>query len=318
MPRTGDAETSGQPARRGLTWGRTVRIVFIGIVVVVLARTVVLEGPDLRNALERLDVGSVLTAGALMGLAQVALWQSWHALLRGTGAPVPRPRDSALIFFVGQLGKYAPGGVWTVLAQAELGATRKVTRARGAVVGVASLIVLTVTGAAVGALEILASPEAFAAYWWTLVLLVAGVLVLSPPLLNRLVRIALRLTSRQTGTITLDTRSILTSVAWCLGWWLAAGLQAWVLARSLAPGAPPSTVVGGFALAWVIGLLVVIAPAGVGVREAALVLLLGGVLAATDALTLGLVSRAVFIVGDLASAVLVIGLRRRSTGSRSP
>jgi uncharacterized membrane protein YbhN (UPF0104 family) len=316
MRPTPGAGPSEAPARR-TSWGRIARIVFVLIVAFFLARTLVVEGPHLWAAMKHLDVGPVLASVAVMGLAQVALWRSWHALLSGTGTPVPRSRESALIFFVSQLGKYAPGGVWTVFAQAELGAARKVPRARGAVVGLASLIVLAVTGTALGVVALLASPQAFAAYWWTLLIPAAGVIVLSPRVLNRLVRVALRLTSPRTTAIAIDAGSILRAVAWCLTWWIAAGVHAYVLARSLSPAVRPAAVIGSFALAWVVGLLVVIAPAGVGAREGALVLLLGDAVTTSDALALGLVSRALFILGDLACAALVVGVRLHPTEDAS-
>jgi len=59
-----------------------------------------------------------------------------------------------------------------------------------------------------------------------------------------------------------------------------------------------TTVVGAFALAWVVGFLVVIAPAGAGPREAALVLALAPVMDAPDALVLALVSRVLMMAGD--------------------
>jgi uncharacterized membrane protein YbhN (UPF0104 family) len=65
----------------------------------------------------------------------------------------------------------------------------------------------------------------------------------------------------------------------------------------------------------------VIAPAGAGVREAALLLLLGSTITAPRAAVIAVVSRLLFIVGDLAwAAVALVAARRlvRPPGPRRP
>jgi uncharacterized membrane protein YbhN (UPF0104 family) len=82
--------------------------------------------------------------------------------------------------------------------------------------------------------------------------------------------------------------------------WLLLGVQAWLLLRELTPD-PDATYLlatGAFALAWLVGFLVVIAPAGAGAREAALVVLLGSVATGPQALSLALVSRFLMTAAD--------------------
>jgi len=298
---------SGARVRPWLVQGA--RYGFVAVVLVLVARTVVTEWPRVRAAASDLDVTALLAATGLGVAALVALWRSWHALLVGAGAEL-RPGASALVFYVGQLGKYAPGGVWTIVAQSELAAARRVPRVVSAVVGTALLVVVTATGVAVGSLAVLRTPEALAEYGWTLVILAGGVVGLVPPVLNAVVALALRLAAPRAGAVTFPAPAIGRSVSWCLLWWALAGLHAWFLVRGLAPAPDAGAVIGAFALAWSVGLVVVIAPAGVGAREGALVLLLGGVLARPDALVVALVSRALFLVADLVAAGASVALAR--------
>jgi hypothetical protein len=72
--------------------------------------------------------------------------------------------------------------------------------------------------------------------------------------------------------------------------------------------------IGVFALAWVAGFLVIIAPAGAGVREAALVLGFAGVLPGGAVLTVAVLSRVLFVLADLllaAGFILAVWLRTR-------
>ena len=96
--------------------------------------------------------------------------------------------------------------------------------------------------------------------------------------------------------------------------WLCYGGHVYLLARQL--GAEGGALLwlqctGAFAIAFASGPLLVIAPAGAGVREAALLLLLGSTVTVPVATVIAIVSRLLFIVGDLAwSAVAVLAARR--------
>jgi len=60
-------------------------------------------------------------------------------------------------------------------------------------------------------------------------------------------------------------------------------------------------------------------PAGAGVREAALVLLLGSTVTAPVAAVIAVVSRLLFIVGDVAwSGVAVVAARRAAVSAPGP
>jgi uncharacterized membrane protein YbhN (UPF0104 family) len=104
--------------------------------------------------------------------------------------------------------------------------------------------------------------------------------------------------------------------------WLVSGLHLWLLA--IAMGAPPvrslALCVGGFGLATVVGLLAVVTPDGLGVREAVLLAVLATVLPVPAATIVALASRLVTTVGEVglggaALAVAELMQRRRSTVS---
>jgi glycosyltransferase 2 family protein len=69
--------------------------------------------------------------------------------------------------------------------------------------------------------------------------------------------------------------------------------------------------IGGFAFAWSVGFLVVLAPAGAGVREVLLVAMLGPVLGVADATAVALMSRVLTTAGDLITAAVAAGCSRR-------
>ena len=74
---------------------------------------------------------------------------------------------------------------------------------------------------------------------------------------------------------------------------------------------------GGYALAWSVGFLIIFFPGGIGPREIALVAVLAPVMSSASALVVALASRVVMTIGDLfwAGIGLAIG---RARGSRGP
>src|SRR5258708_19183975 len=81
-----------------------------------------------------------------------------------------------------------------MLAQAELGADRGVPRSRSALSVILNYAVMTCSGAVVAAITLpFASAGSIAQYFWILFLIPLGVVLLSPPVLNRPLPLVLRL-----------------------------------------------------------------------------------------------------------------------------
>jgi hypothetical protein len=276
----------------------------IALVFIVLA--IRSQGHEVADGLRQLSAGTIVLAFLAVVAGQLLTALSWRAVLTGLGSPLPLA-VAGRVFLVGQLGKYLPGSLWPVLAQAELGHDHGVPRTRSAVAGAAALMVGLVVGAvvAVGCLA-LSATGAVRTYWYVGLVPVLGLLVLSPPILGRLLTLAFKLTRRPVGDTAIAGPALLVSAAWSLVQWLCFGAQAWLLARGLGGDQDRLFLLatGAYAVAWVVGFLIVFVPAGAGAREAALVLVLGPTLGNANALALAVVSRMLTIAGD----VLVVGL----------
>jgi hypothetical protein len=288
-----------------------VLVVFAGA----LAWALAAQWGTVRPLLGQLSPASLAGALAAVLGGILATFLCWREVLADLGARLPVVAG-ARVFFLGQLGKYLPGSLWPVMAQMELGRDHRVPeRASGSAVGV-FLLVLVGTGlAVVAAAAPLLGPDAVHACWWLLAALPLALLVLVPPVLNRLLALVVRLARRPPLPRPLSAGGILRAVAWALVAWVAYGVHVWVLTGQFGAGGLPllARTTGAFAVAWCAGFLLVVVPAGAGVREAALVLLLGGVLTRPQATVVAVVSRLLFVVGDLgwAAVGLVAGRRRR-------
>ncbi|GAA1861691.1 lysylphosphatidylglycerol synthase domain-containing protein [Myceligenerans crystallogenes] len=264
---------------------------------------------------------SAWTVTVVVVLGFVYIWctmLAWRAVLTDLGSHLAL-RDALSVFGLSQLGKYIPGGVWNVVAAAEIGADHAVPRHRSvASMGVA-LLVSVVSGAAVGAVALPFVSAGALGPWGRLVWAAPVIaVVLLPPVLNRLIGLALRLGRREPLAQPLTWGGLARATAWSVVGWLVAGTQIWALTTGL--GMEPSgytfaLAVGGWALAWTVGFLAVVVPAGVGVREVVLAGVLAGSLPGAAAPLAVLVARVVFTVVDAVFAGVGLLLARRRTAA---
>jgi hypothetical protein len=288
-------------------------VAFLTLALVLIGLWINGKSAELGDAFQRIGAVAVLEslAATLAGLLASAF--CWRALLAALGSPMPVPL-SLHVFFVGQIGKYLPGNVFAVAAQAELARDHGVPRTRIVTAGLVFLGVLTATGLTVAAAVLpFASPDVLRRYGWALVALPFGIVALAPPVLDRLVRRALRTLRRPVPEQPLDARQVLAAVGWALAMWACYGvhLMPLVLAQPHSEGKHLLLVsTGGYALAWTAGFLFVIAPAGAGVREAILVLALAGIAKQPEATAVALLSRGVQTLGDVLWAAVGFALRR--------
>ncbi|WP_277209370.1 class I SAM-dependent methyltransferase [Isoptericola croceus] len=280
-------------------WGFLVLALGLAVYAVVAVRA------DLLDAARALSAARLAAALVASLLFVVATLMSWRAVLADLGSRLDA-RSAVAVFGISQLGKYLPGGVWNIVAAAEVGADHGVPRRRTMTATAVATGVGVVSGAVVGAaaLPFLAA-DALGPWAWTLWVLPAVVVLLLPPVLNRLLAAALRFARRAPLEHPLSWRGLAAAAAWAVLGWMCVGAQVWLLATGLGMATGVRTLalaVGGYALAWMVGFLLVVVPAGAGARELVLLGVLAGTLPHAELLLVVLVSRVLVTLADLALA----------------
>jgi uncharacterized membrane protein YbhN (UPF0104 family) len=252
-----------------------------------------------------------LVAGFATTVASLFVWRS---LMTDLGHRLPIAA-AARIFYVSQLGKYVPGSVWSILTQIELSREHRIPKRTNVAVGVLAVGIAVTSGLCVGALMLPFAAAAAHRYWWILLVIPVLLTVLHPRVLGPALNRVLRLARREPLPRTPSGRGLAIVVGFQLIVWLLLGLQAWLLLVGM--GAPTwsslPVAVGGYALAYSLGQMAVGLPAGAGVREAALTLVLSTVIAAPAALVVALLARVIATVADLTLAGgFAFRLRRRT------
>lgn len=260
---------------------------------------------EVRLTFRQLSWYSLLGSLLLVMLGMGAAVRAWQHVLAELDRPI-RAVDAGRFYLVGQLGKYLPGSVWAFVLQMELARRAGVPRATGFVAVLVTVGLSTTSALLVGMLGVPALFSYSTAVAWIVVAAVPVTLICAyPPVLTRLVNLALRILRRAPLPQQLTFRGIAPCLGWCVASWVLYGVSLWLLASDQAvPGAGGLIkCVGALALAMTAGLLAVVAPSGIGIREAVIVAALTPYMNAGVALGLALASRLVFTVAEVVLGV---------------
>ncbi|WP_230878501.1 lysylphosphatidylglycerol synthase transmembrane domain-containing protein [Planomonospora sp. ID67723] len=277
---------------------------------------------DTVSALSRLSWWSVPGALAAVMAGVWIMMVAWQRVIAGLGSAFPL-RVAARVLFVGQLGKYVPGSVWAYAAMMELGRDHGCPPRR--TFGGTSIGLVISLGCAVGlaAATLPFTAQEVAERTWYLALVIPVIVVcMHPRILAWGLNLALRIARREPFDEVLSGRTLLGVTAWTITGWLVYGTHLWLVMGDLTGDFSLYLLgAGAYAFAWATGLLFAFIPAGVGVREGAMVLVLAPTIGTANALVAAVVSRLVFTFADVAWAGIGFLLGRgvqRPIESRAP
>lgn len=231
---------------------------------------------------------------------------AWRGLVTSWGQHLSL-WDAAHIWTVSSLGKYVPGKVWAIAGMALMARARGVAAWAATGAAILNQVLAIVAGALVVSttgLTLLSQ-----AYPWIttglLVLAAVGlggiVVVLSPGLVRRVLQ---RCNVAVEGAAMPAPGRVLAAAVANVIAWAGYGVALWLLARGALAAAPPLTAsIAAFTASYIAGLLAVIAPGGIGVREAVFVLLLSGTMGAPAAAALAIASRLMLTVTEVGAAI---------------
>lgn len=263
-----------------------------------------------------LTVRPTATSVALaVGLVVVGLWSAVAGWARLLGCRVDRA--IARGFLVAQLGKYVPGGVWQAVGQIGMAAPAAGSGARATTAFAASILTQVAGGLTVGSLLVLTpGTPGWVRVMLPLAALTSVALLVQPGWMKRAVGLFPPVRRRLGNAANFPTRrQLIASWGWAVATMTTAGLVYMIAYRAPA-GDVILPVIPAYAVAWTVGFLAVPFPAGLGVREGALLLLLpsGG---RTGLVAAAAVVRVIYIVGEVIAIATTIG-PTTSPGSTDP
>lgn len=261
------------------------------------------EFSGLETAL-RIEPAWLVLAGVIVFAAYGLLIAAWRSVIVGWEERLAY-RPAVRIWALSNLGRYLPGKVWSVAGLAVL--ARQSGVAAWAAVGAA--VVTQAVAAGSGAAVVAATIPGAASPWWLGAAGVIAVVTVAAVAHPAAVRLWQRFVPGYTLRPLTGPAVVATTAATVFSW-VAYGAAFWCVSRgvlgptSLALG----TATGVFALGYVIGLLAIVVPGGVGVREAVFIGALTPALGAGPAIAVSVASRLLLTATEAVAALAGLAL----------
>ena len=257
------------------------------------------------------------------------LWSAsmWGRLVRNLGGPSLPLGTSVRVFMVANLGRYVPGKVWQIAGLAYLAKREGVQAsvATGAAILGQGIAILAATLVGMGTL--FGADELWRELGWVVPTVGIGIAlaiiatVVIPTLFRRVVSFWFRLTRTDPPDNGLGNGNA--GLRWLALYVVNWGIYAtafWLLYLSFGEWRTFLQVGPAFAAAYVAGYIAVFAPAGAGIREGVLVVLLQPIMAREAAVVLAVIARLWTTVIELIPATLLAvgSSRSQEMGETTP
>ncbi len=279
-----------------------------------VVRAFLRDRETVTDALAHARPALLLVAFVLGGLGMLSIALAWYTAIRVLGGSL-RLLPTLRGYFVGQLGKYLPGGVWAIMGRGEW------ARSGGVAGAIAYSSVFLSIGSVYLAAVLLAATlvpvtgmfgaGGDARYGFVLLLLPLGFALLHPRVVNAALRALRRATGRDLSVPVPRWGVSSAVVLQQLPSWMLIGLATYLVAVAFGEAGAVLNVVAATAISWVVGFVVLPVPGGIGVRESAFVALATS-LSPGIAATVAVVARLVFIAVDATGAAVTTMLSRRN------
>ena len=298
--------------RRGSWWLRALQaVVLVGAAYYLITKQITPHWPDIRARQFAWQAGPLVLGSLIVLGTLTVLVGAWTASLRWCAAQITA-LDAAKVWFTANLARFLPGGVWQFASLALMASRYGVSTAAATATVLLEQIVLLITGLAVVAVF---TPAVLQAAWWQGALVVAiilGIVILALPRPGgRLGRWLERyVPSLKQVWSQLGARHLLLFIVILIVPWLMYGTAFRLLAIGLLGSVAGSWgfYIAAFTGSYLAGVIAVFAPAGLFVREAALIGVLTPVIGGGDAAILAVASRIWLTALEIVAGITVLAL----------
>jgi len=276
-----------------------------------LYRQIAPHWQDIRARQFAWHPGALALGSAIVVLTLAVLLGAWITSLRWCTARISA-LDAAKVWFTSNLARFLPGGVWQFASLAVMSSRYGVSPTVTTATVLLEQVVLLLTGLAVVAVL---TPTVLHAAWWQGALVagvVLGVLMLALPG-GRVGRwLSRHIPSLSLVWSQLRAAQLLLFFVILIVPWLLYGTAFRLLAIGLLGGVGVSAswgfYIAAFTGSYLAGVIAVFAPAGLFVREAALISVLTPVIGGGDAVILAIASRIWLTALEIVSGIVVLAL----------
>ncbi len=253
-----------------------------------------------------LDPVALAVSAAIVLAAYAMLISAWRAVLLGWKERLAYP-EAARIWCLSNLARYVPGKVWQIAGMAAMARRAGVSPWAAAGSAVVVQLLAIATGALVAGVTAPQSQPGLVAAIGMVAILIA-VSLAWPPAVLALSRLLRRLTGRDIRVDPVSLGPLLLSAGVTMLGWVAYGIALYFFIQGVLGEAvlPLTAAIGAMTASYLAGLLVVITPGGLGVREGAIYAMLVLPLGPSAAFVVTVGSRILLTVTELLAALVVM------------
>ncbi len=287
--------------------------VFVLVIFFFLLRSLIRNWQQIPFADLRFHPLLLLVSFGFLALMFLCFVRGWQKIIERLGEKIPF-RRAFWVMAASQTAKYVPGGIWFALGRVYLGKNEGL---KSEIVGLSVIIETALTFLAGIVLFLVAlacsRPEQFIRYAALIPAFILFLVLLYPPVLSALLNPALKLFRRAPVTITLHYRDLASLVIYYVGLWLTQIAGFYLLINSIYRLGLPHFffIMSSYIISWMAGFIVILAPGGLGIREATMTLILSAFLPGPLAIAVSFLSRLWLTLFEIALLVLGLWLWRK-------
>ncbi len=259
------------------------------------------------------------TAGLLIALFFGAF--GWNRIMRRIGARLDYSQGIA-IWFISILGRYLPGSIWSAVGRMYLCEKEGISKSKTGVSVILEQAYMLITGMVVFLFSLVFWHDRSSLHSLFSIFFICPVLLifLHPRPLIAVLNPVLKWMKKDPITINVSFYTLLKTFIYYLGYWAVFGIAFYFFVDSIYKIEISKIVIisGIFAVSFVIGYIAIAVPAGLGVREGMMSLLLSNYMPAAVAIIISLGSRVWITAVELLGISLMFMLKRKSLDSMPP
>jgi flagellar biosynthesis protein FliQ len=216
------------------------------------------------------------------------------------------------IFNLSFIGRYLPGKLWSVVGMVYYAKEYGINKRISFTAVVINEVCFKGSGLLLGLFYLVTSLRYASLSYLAGIIIVAGLIVIHPRILNRILNYVFTLLKRDRIEVKIGYAAILGYFMIHLIFWGIFSLSFYFLVQSVHPViiTNPLKFAAIFPLAWSIGYLAIFIPGGIGVREGILVALLSDYLIPEIALVIALIQRAISIFLEGMNALISLTIKK--------
>lgn len=234
---------------------------------------------------------------------------TWKAVLRTSLIKI-LTADALISYGLFIFTKYLPGKLWVIIGKAAYIAERyKLSTSHVTALSFLHQIIVLITGSILGIFCLLILFPSYITIGAFLLSLIGALIIILK--VDKAIRLLLMLINRffkkEIAIISISSNHIVTAMCFSFATWLFWGFGFYFFAQSLSEISVSVLIMGFFPIATVLGVVAILFPGGIGIREGALALLLGRTLTSTALISsISVFSRIWFLTGEIFIFVLAL------------